>query len=501
MTRSPNAQKNGSNFVLHDHIADPTGGNNTGTSLNEIGEAESAAEQALAAAIKLLKRTNPDRFEQVLEREWNNKLFDLHETGLLDTSQIASHLYLAFKDIPSKMGLVEAFCLRVFPRRRTAEDAKRDLGFSDGAYMPGDEPEELIKRILPRDGVTMIGGQSGAGKTFVLIAMAMALATKTDFLGFPVRERCGVIIAAAEGSGTLPARLEAARRKAGIKWPLPIGIIQRVPDLKDPAALQTFVDDLRVIIADMNAKYRVPVRAVALDTVSAAFSIENENDNSEAAHICKTLGWIGAELGVAVIPIHHFGKNADQGLRGASAWRANVDHAISVIADRDSAGSVTARGISIMKSRIGIEGPACAFKLAVDTLGVNRYGEPIEECTVELTDMPPPASATKSKIPNAKTDRQFSKAFDDVVISKGQRRRIRDDGPIVNMVPIEEVKKEFFRRHITGNASTKRDASRKAWARALERALAGGAYAGDTCPKTGLEMIWDTMGELPFETV
>lgn len=485
--------------MLNDAIAHPRDRNNTGTAQNVPDmEAESAAERTLDDVVRILRKAKPDQFERVLEREWKNRLFDLHGRGLLEASQIASHFWLAADGLPSKQAILDAFCIKNLPRPVTLESVNLDLGITDGSYEPGKEPHELIKRILPRDGVTMIGGQSGAGKTFALIAMAMALATKTEFLGFPVREKCGVIICAAEGAPTLPARLEAARKAAGVTGPLPIRIVTRVPNLSDVAQLESFVEALRLVIDDMELKHRVRVGVVAIDTIASAFSIENENDNSEAAHICKTLALIGQHLRVAIVPVHHFGKSAEQGLRGASAWRANVDHAISILAERDPAtGAVSSRSMSVMKSRIGEEGPVCCFALASQVLGVNRYGEDVVTCSVAVTDAPPPKEDTK-KLPNAKTDRQFSKAFDDAVIGKGERRRLRDNGPEVRMVQIEEVRKEFCRRHISGNVATKADAMRMAWRRALQRALEGGAYAAETDDRTGLEMIWDTMAELPF---
>lgn len=460
---------------------------------------EAAAMSALLMLQATLKKTQPDQFARVLHREWTNRIADHVSAGNIQPVQVRGHLRVAADGRASCLGVVDEFLRQMLPVPRSIDQAKNGLSFTEADYAPGDEPEELIKRLLPRDGVTMIGGQSGAGKTFALIAMALALATGTDFLGHPVRERVGVIIAAAEGAGTIAARLEAAKRHAGITGKLPIGIIRRVPNLKDGEECQPFVDDVRMLAADMEARHGVRVGVLAIDTITSAFAIENENDNSEAAHVCKILAWMAESLGLAVVPVHHFGKSADQGLRGASAWRANVDHGLSILADRDGAtGQVTARSINVMKSRIGEEGPVCGLRLVPVELGVNRYNETIVTCAVDVTDLPLP-KAKEKKLPTAKTDRQFSKAFDDVMIAKGKAKRVRGDGPIVRMVPVELVRNEFMRRHVSGGASGAYDAKRKAWKRALERALDGGAYAGETDPKTGIEMIWDTMAELPFE--
>jgi hypothetical protein len=464
-------------------------------------EDESRALSKLMEIGKMLKRAAPDQFARVLEREWRNHIVDALCAGNITPDQVRGHLILAASGRASCLGVLDEFLAREFPAPRSIDEARIALSFTDAAYRIGDEPEELIKRLLPKDGVTMIGGQSGAGKTFVLVAMTLALVTGQPFLGYPVRERVGVIIVAAEGAGTISARFEAARRYAGIAEPLeklPIGIIRRPPDLDTPEAVRQLIGDVKILAAEMQRKYGVRVGVLAIDTIASAFSIVNENDNSEAAAICKQMSGMSAELQMAVIPVHHFGKAQEQGLRGASAWRANVDHAISVTAERDAVtGTVTARALNVMKSRIGEEGPLCAFGLKPQTLGQNRYGEDIITCAIENSG-PAPTKESK-KLPNARSDRQFNKAFDDVVIARGKDKRVRGDGPIRRMVPVEDVRKEFMRRYISGSPDGRGSKARMAWKRALNRALDGGAFSAEVDPKTDIEMIWDLMDMLPFE--
>src|SRR5215471_7625344 len=42
---------------------------------------------------------------------------------------------------------------------------------------PPAPPRELIRKLLPADGVAVTGGQSSAGKTFIIIHKAICLAT------------------------------------------------------------------------------------------------------------------------------------------------------------------------------------------------------------------------------------------------------------------------------------------------------------------------------------
>jgi len=52
-------------------------------------------------------------------------------------------------------------------------------------------------------GVAFIGGQSGAAKTFVVVDLALSLATGMPFFGRVVEERVGVVIVVSEGQSMM----------------------------------------------------------------------------------------------------------------------------------------------------------------------------------------------------------------------------------------------------------------------------------------------------------
>lgn len=105
-------------------------------------------------------------------------------------------------------------------------------------------PPTLVKKLLPLTGVAFLGGQSGAGKTFVAVDLAVALASGSSFFGCPVQERVGVVILAGEGGDTLASRVLAARMARGMDWRLPIAWMD-VPDLNDKQSMAATVDALR----------------------------------------------------------------------------------------------------------------------------------------------------------------------------------------------------------------------------------------------------------------
>lgn len=81
---------------------------------------------------------------------------------------------------------------------------------------------------------------------------------------------------------------------------------------------------------------RVKADVIILDTLTAAFEVENENDNAEAARVMKKLTALALRLNCVVVFLHHIGKakqeegqtvHAVHRARGASAY-SGFSHAI-----------------------------------------------------------------------------------------------------------------------------------------------------------------------------
>ena len=257
----------------------------------------------------------------------------------------------------------------------------------DGAECDDDEPsvppQMLIKRIVPKQGVCFVGGQSGAGKTFMICDMAVSLASGADFFRHKVKEKVGVVILAGEGRSTLKRRIKAARTMKADYGALPIRWWGDIPNLKEKTGFEATVRRLRASAKIFQDRFGVRLGVIFVDTVAACFSMKDENDNSEATEITKVLAALGRALGCVVIPVHHYGKGQETGLRGASAWRANVDVVLSVTCTRNQVtGATSEHYLSLAKARDGEEGPIAPFALRTVVLGVDEDGENVTTCYV-----------------------------------------------------------------------------------------------------------------------
>jgi AAA domain/Primase C terminal 2 (PriCT-2) len=326
----------------------------------------------------------------------------------------------------------------------------------------------LIDAVMPLEGLPFIGGQSSAGKTFVAILIAVCAASSSPLFGHEVKERVGSVIVAAEGKGMLAARIAAAMKELGIEGDIPVAWVKQVPDFNQADGLQAFVHDLRAISEHFQTKFGVRLGLVFVDTVSASFDIKEEADNAEAARVCKTMRRIGDTIAALVVPIHHYGKNAGVGLRGASAWRANADFVLSVMADIDpQTGNVSNRQLAIAKDRDGAQGPLTAFTLKPVELGVDDAGRPWGSLVaVTGTSIDKPASDWSPKL------LVFRQALLTALAEGGFEDQPFPNGPVLRVVFHDLARDEFAKiTHVDSASEEKRlEAIRKQFARKLNDA-------------------------------
>jgi hypothetical protein len=327
-------------------------------------------------------------------------------------------------------------------------------------------PSSLIRHLLPRNGLVIDGGQSGAAKTYCEIDMCVALASGQDWFGQPVRERAGVLYIAAEGQSTIERRFVAAKRARRITAPLPIARSKYSSvNLADPAARILLIEQMKLINRLFLKSYGVRLGAAVLDTVSAGYAMREENSNAEIARICGELREIADEADLVLIGVHHFGKNADVGLRGGSAWRANCDHSRIFLADREKSGDAASnRRMILEKNRLGPEGETFGFELVSTSFGCDQYGDEISECHIESVET---VKAVRMREP----EKQFHNAF-----VAASMIYVHPDGtprPHVAAVPLLHVRDEFVARYATGEDSLSKEAqhrARSAWGYARKEA-------------------------------
>lgn len=235
----------------------------------------------------------------------------------------------------------------------------------------------LFYELLPQTGVGVLSGPSQGGKTFVLMHLARCLATGKGFFGVSPDDRGGSILLTGEGRRSVLARMEALGEDA----PLPI-VSGDINNLAAAGALEALAADLREKMAEMEIEFGMPVRLIAIDTLSASGLLKDENDNSEAGVAMKALSKLSEMLNAFVLVTHHPPKDG-KGQRGAGAIFNDVDVVLEITREKTNA----IRDLSVTKARDAQQRSLGVFTLVPKELGRDSRGRAVISCYV--SDAPP----------------------------------------------------------------------------------------------------------------
>jgi hypothetical protein len=178
--------------------------------------------------------------------------------------------------------------------------------------------EWLLKRVLPRKGVVVFYGVSGATKTFVLLDILLHIAIGWKWAGRRVKQ-ASVIFIAAEASEGLRKRKTGwveAHKTSSLPADVPFDLIEVAPNLG------TGEDDCKKIIECIEAAGKRP-GVIAIDTIAQAIGGADENNTGMATFISNATT-LANHFDCLVAAVHHCPLSDDRRPRGWSGLGANV---------------------------------------------------------------------------------------------------------------------------------------------------------------------------------
>ena len=234
----------------------------------------------------------------------------------------------------------------------------------------------LVKGVIPDCGMGVLFGDSGSGKTFISIDLALAISQGLDWQGCRVKKPTGVLYVSAEGGGGMSKRLKAYSKYHEVDLSdTPMGIVTVGLNLPEG-------DTDRVIDACARMKERgYPIRFIVMDTLNRTIGGADENSSQDMGKYIGAINRIGNATGAFTLIVHHSGKDASKGARGHSSLRAAVDTEMSIKAD----GPIQV--LTITKSRDGETGKPYAFRREVIQLGLDDDLDPITSCVALPADI------------------------------------------------------------------------------------------------------------------
>lgn len=176
----------------------------------------------------------------------------------------------------------------------------------------------LIEKLLPLNGLNVLSGSPGVGKSWIILEMARAVASGQDFLGKYKTIQGGVLIIDGESG-----EMEMQRRTKSMNFDpeLPIGFIQ-LQGVK--------VDNPKTIESLLTEAKNQDVKLMIFDPFSAMHS-KQENSAEEMQKVMEGFESLTKE-GITVLFVHHHrkgngltGPTQTENMRGSTVIGSRVD--------------------------------------------------------------------------------------------------------------------------------------------------------------------------------
>ena len=231
-------------------------------------------------------------------------------------------------------------------------------------------PDDVIQDIVVASSIAVLYGDSNSGKTFFALSLATAVAEGLEAYGKKTDQGL-VVYLATEAPGSIRSRMQAIKKYTGCSLanlamvPVPLNFYSNAGDASSVIALIEQIEKVK----------GKKVKLVIADTLARMSAGANENSGEDMGPVMERFSMVVSRTGVALIIIHHSGKDAARGARGWSGIRAHIETEIEVV-EKDGLRSAT-----LTKQReLSSKGQEIFFDLAVIPMGMSKFGDEVSTC-------------------------------------------------------------------------------------------------------------------------
>jgi hypothetical protein len=264
----------------------------------------------------------------------------------------------------------------------------------------------LIKRVLPAEGLGVIYGRPGSGKTFSVMDIAMHISAGVTWRGQKTTQ-AGVSYVSPEAGRLGANRVIGWCRHHDIAWPDTFRLSPAQIDLNSADT------DADALIADIKQN-QPDCRLVVVDTLNRAMAGGDENSGEDMGNFVRLCDKIGKALNAFVLVVHHSGKDAAKGSRGHSSLLGAVSLELEVTREQGQPGV-----IKVTKMRDGEDGAEYGFTIGSVELGEDEDGE-VVSTGISVSADASEVRETRQARPTGKNQVLVAQAFEQYADDYGQ---------------------------------------------------------------------------------
>jgi len=244
--------------------------------------------------------------------------------------------------------------------------------FSDVAQAALDDADTpLIAGMLDQGAMSVIYGESNAGKSFVALDMGFHVATGRRWNDRATSKGL-VVYVAAEGGRRFARRVAALHKHFGAEASgAAFALVRSSVDLRARGGDAQAIIDL---VREAETETGNTAALIVVDTLSRAMAGGDENSSIDMGALVKNCDDIREATKAHLMLVHHAGKDRAKGARGHSLLRAATDSELEIVNSR----------IVTRKQRDLEFAQDIAFSLKHVDLGVDAAGAPQGSAVVAL---------------------------------------------------------------------------------------------------------------------
>ena len=324
---------------------------------------------------------------------------------------------------------------------------QRALFFPLGSAKP--RPVDwLIFGLIETDCIGMVYGDSGVGKTFIALDIALSIATGTPYHGKPVKQGA-VFYIAGEGRNGITRRRGAWQHQRGVTTEQmaqsPIYCSDGNLILNSASA-----EDIIQAVSSIAETVSTEPRLVVLDTLARTME-GDENSAKDFNQYLQAAAAIQDKFQCTVLIVHHTGKDGARGARGSSAIKAGMDFSYAL--NKTKSGNAIV--LMCEKLKDGEQPQAITYRLQPVSFETEIEGGGIEKLSSlvpVMLDEFAAAEATQEvlwpiqtlKLPNqAKNVRKLQQLLIDEYVMKRWGSEQQEDDQLLS-VPQSTLERQFM---------------------------------------------------------
>lgn len=185
----------------------------------------------------------------------------------------------------------------------------------------------IIKEFIPNNGLIILYGSPGCGKTFIVLDICLHIINKKKWFNNEVMKDGIIIYLIGEGINGIKGRLDSWSDYYNIKsenciYFIPINSFNIWED-ENINKLKSTISKLK-IISNKN------VSMIIVDTLARASTGLDENSSRDMGKFLKNFEKVKDIFQCSILFIHHKGKDESKGMRGSSSLLGAVDTCIDI---------------------------------------------------------------------------------------------------------------------------------------------------------------------------